>query len=211
MKCGSRYKTARSRKLFHLRVERWGTFKNKYFKPKQSSVLVSKVKNWTENHRKDQNLYPRNAEAVQRVFFLPTKQKPCGCCPWLMVLTWKSSISLTSWPNRQRLPFSSAGADGVRVNRAATFRSESAALTTCITDPTQVLQVLWFLTSNFATYIVNLFVSHFEFHHIPHSPVSVDHQRGGNWFDPQRDHGGICVLEAIQCEARKKQTAVTFV
>ena len=23
-----------------------------------------------------------NAEAVQRVFFLPTKQKPRGCCPW---------------------------------------------------------------------------------------------------------------------------------
>ena len=59
MKCGSRHKKARSRKLFHLRVERWGTFKIKHFKPKQSSVLVSKAKNWTENHRKDQNLYSR--------------------------------------------------------------------------------------------------------------------------------------------------------
>ena len=82
MKCGSQHKKARSRKLFHLRVERWGTFKIKYFKPKQSSVLVSKAKNWTESHRKDQNLYSRNAEVVQRVFFLPTKQKPRGCCPW---------------------------------------------------------------------------------------------------------------------------------
>ena len=80
MKCGSRHKKARSRKLlnFHLRVERWGTFKIKYFKPKQSSVLVSKAKNWTENHRKDQNLYSRNAEVVHggaSSFCLPNKNR----------------------------------------------------------------------------------------------------------------------------------------
>ena len=57
VKCGIRHKKARSRKLFHLRVERWGTFKIKYSKPKQSSVLVPEAKNWTESHRKDQNLY----------------------------------------------------------------------------------------------------------------------------------------------------------
>ena len=52
-------------------------FQIKYFKPKQSSVLVSKAKNWTENHRKDQNLYSRNAEAVQRAssFCLPNKNR----------------------------------------------------------------------------------------------------------------------------------------
>ena len=64
MKCGSRHKKARRRKLFHLRVERWGTFKIKYFKRKQSSMLVSIAKNWTENHRKDQNLYSQTTSRL---------------------------------------------------------------------------------------------------------------------------------------------------
>ena len=76
MKCGSRHKKARSRKLFYLRVEWWGTFKIKYFKPKQSSGLVSKVKNWTENHRKTKICTPAMLKPYSASSFcLPNKNR----------------------------------------------------------------------------------------------------------------------------------------
>ena len=77
MKSGSRRNLkARSRKLFHLRVERWGIFKIKCFKPKQSSVLVSKAKNWTENHWKTKICIPAMLKAYSASSFcLPNKNR----------------------------------------------------------------------------------------------------------------------------------------
>ena len=78
MKCGSRHKKARSRKLFHLRVERWGIFKIKYFKQKQSSVLVSFRKRKTElkNIEKTKNCIPAMLKPYSASSFcLPNKNR----------------------------------------------------------------------------------------------------------------------------------------